>query len=89
MHADEQCCDTLSQSFTHRMHAEMYLANLIIVGCDVANETPGSLIHSNAAPHERRHNLVFKLCGGAPTSILLPMYTFKSLQHNFWFRSLH
>ncbi len=87
MHADEQCCDTLSPSFMHRMQ-ELYLANLIIVGCDVANETPGSLIHSNAASHDRRHNLILKLCGGAPTSILLPMYTLKSLHHNFWLWSL-
>ena len=70
------------------MHAEWYLADLIIVGCDVANETPGSFIHSNAAAHEGRHNLILKLCGGAPASILLPVYTLKGLQHNFRFLSL-
>lgn len=83
MHADEQLCDNWSQSCMHRMHGGLYLANLIVVRCDVANETPGSLIHSNAAPQERWHNLILKLCGGAPTSILLPMYTLKSLHHTF------
>ena len=70
------------------MHAEWYLADLIIVRCDVANETPGSLIHSNAAAHERWHNLILKLCGGAPTSVLFPVDTFKGLQHSFRFLSL-
>ena len=72
--ASKVSCEDLKVRLT------VYLADFIIERCHVPNDASGSLIHSNAAPHEGRHHLIFKLSGVAPAAVLLPVYLLQSLQ---------
>lgn len=56
-----------------RVEQATHLADLIVVRRHVPDEHTASLIDSNAAAHEGRHNVIFKLGGSTTASILLPV----------------
>ena len=59
-----------------------YLADFIVERGHVAYDASCSFVHSNAAPQQVRHSLVFKLGGCAATSKLLSVNLLQSLMQS-------